>query len=114
MLFRSNVARLIKSQLRSHDVFARYGGEEFVVLLPNTALRQACEIAERIRSTIAAQPQPISENLMVTISIGVATVPEELEEDDRAVAHKLLCSADGALYLAKEGGRNRVVSEENR
>ena len=109
-----NVAKLIKSQLRSNDVFARYGGEEFVVLLPNTALRQACEIAERIRSTVAAQPQLISENLAVTISIGVAMVPEELEEDDRTVAHKLLCSADGALYQAKESGRNRVVSEENR
>jgi len=109
-----NVARLIKSQLRSNDVFARYGGEEFVVLLPNTALRQACEIAERIRSSIAAQPQPISENLTVTISIGIAMVPEELEEDDRTVAHKLLSSADGALYQAKESGRNRVVSEENR
>lgn len=109
-----NVARLIKSQLRNNDVFARYGGEEFVILLPNTALRQACEIAERIRSLIAAQPQPVSENLTVTISIGVAMVPEELEEDDRTVAHKLLCSADGALYLAKENGRNRVVSEETR
>ena len=102
----------IKSQLRGNDIFARYGGEEFVVLLPNTTLRHACEIAERIRSTIAAQPQPISENLTVTISIGVAIVPEKLEEDDRTVAQKLLCSADEALYLTKESGRNRVVSEE--
>jgi len=110
-----NVARLIKSQLRSEDVIARYGGEEFVVLCPQTALRQACEIAERIRHIIAAQPlQPIPrENLTVTISIGVAIVPEKLVEDDRTVAHKLLSSADEALYMAKESGRNRVVSKEN-
>ncbi|BBJ00377.1 hypothetical protein FGKAn22_20690 [Ferrigenium kumadai] len=109
-----SVARQVKSLLRTNDVVARYGGEEFVVLLPNTAHRYACEVAERIRRTIAAQPlQPLpGERLTVTISIGVAMLPEKLSEDDRTSAQKLVSSADAALYRAKEGGRNRVVCAE--
>ena len=111
-----NVAGLIQSHLRNNDIVARYGGEEFVALLPRTTRQQACEIAERIRSTIAAQSlQTISVEIpTVTISIGVATLPEKLtEEDDKTSARKLLASADAALYRAKESGRNRVVSEES-
>jgi diguanylate cyclase (GGDEF)-like protein len=109
------VARLIKSQLRSNDVIARYGGEEFVVLLPQSALHSACEIAERIRQTIANYPfKPIENHtLTVTISIGVSRLPATSVDDDRIAAQKLLCTADEALYLAKESGRNRVVSENN-
>jgi diguanylate cyclase (GGDEF)-like protein len=110
------VAGLIKSELRSNDVPARYGGEEFVVLLPQTGLHHACEIAERIRGTIAAHPFNIDHRneLQVTISIGVAQIPEEPEGSDRDIAHKLLAAADEALYLAKESGRNKVISEHNR
>jgi diguanylate cyclase (GGDEF)-like protein len=110
-----SVAKLIKSQLRSNDVLARYGGEEFVVLLPQTTLQSACEIAERIRCTIAAQPLPATPTaqLTVTISIGVATLHETAGEEDVLAAHKLFSSADEALYQAKESGRNKVVSEGN-
>jgi diguanylate cyclase (GGDEF)-like protein len=108
-----HVACLIKSQLRSNDVFARYGGEEFVVLLPRTEARQACQIAERIRSTIAMQPfQPHpEESHAITISIGVSQLPEEFSGDDGASIEKLIGAADGALYQAKESGRNKVVWE---
>lgn len=111
-----NVTGLIKSQLRSNDVLARYGGEEFVVMLPQTGLQHACEIAERIRRTIAEQPFQIDSDteLKVTISIGVAKVADELDGDDRTVAHKLFAAADEALYLAKESGRNKVISDDNR
>ncbi|HEU0186612.1 MAG TPA: DUF484 family protein [Gallionellaceae bacterium] len=107
-----NVARLIRLQLRSNDVIARYGGEEFVALLPQTALKQASEIAERIRSSVAAQPiQPLTgESLPVTISIGVSLLHVASSDDDQILAEKLLKDADAALYQAKEGGRNRVVS----
>jgi two-component system, cell cycle response regulator len=110
------VATLIKSELRSNDVLARYGGEEFVVLLPQTVLHHACEIAERIRNTIAAHRFHIDgrSELQVTISIGVAQTPEEPEGSDMEIAHKLLAAADEALYLAKESGRNKVVGEHNR
>ncbi len=109
-----SVARQIKSQLRTSDVVARYGGEEFVALLPQTA-QPACEVAERIRSSIAALPlQPLpGEHLSVTISIGVAILPGELAGDDGMAARNLVSSADAALYRAKEGGRNRVVCAES-
>lgn len=108
------VAKLIKLQLRSNDVIARYGGEEFIVLLPQTGQRQACEIAERIRASIFAQPlQPLpGENLGVTISIGIAMLPEQAAEDDSTHGQQLISAADAALYQAKEGGRNRVVCAE--
>lgn len=109
-----NVARLIRLQLRSNDMIARYGGEEFVVLLPQTALKQASEIAERIRASVAAQlMQPLpGENLTVTISIGVALLQEALSDDDQVLAEKLVKAADAALYQAKDGGRNRVICVE--
>ncbi|HEX5337396.1 MAG TPA: DUF484 family protein [Gallionella sp.] len=109
-----NVAGLIKAQLRGSDVFARYGGEEFVVLLPHTSLRQVCDAAERIRSSIAAQPlQPLpGVSLAVTISIGVTMLPETLTDDDGVTGQKLIGTADAALYQAKESGRNRVVCAE--
>lgn len=108
------VARLIQTQLRNNDVIARYGGEEFVALLPRTSIRQACEIAERIRSTVAAfEFRSITGiQLKITISIGIALLPEKLTEDDETSSHNLLSSADGALYRAKENGRNRVECEE--
>ena len=110
------VSQLIKSGLRGNDVMARFGGEEFVVLLPQTGLQTACEIAERIRISVAAYSHPVSakENLAVTISIGVAQAPDELDEDDMAVAHKMLAAADTAVYQAKKSGRNKVVSEADR
>lgn len=110
------VARQIKSQLRSNDVLARFGGEEFVVLLPQTGLQAAMEIAERIRSTIAAEPVRVTakDNLTVTISIGVSQAPDDLDGDDTTVANKLLSIADEALYIAKKNGRNQVVSEDNK
>ena len=108
------IARLIKTQLRSADILARYGGEEFVVLLPQTGLSQACEIAERIRSTISDQSFQVDQenDLTVTISIGVAQTQGILAPDDTAVAHRLLAMADEALYNAKETGRNRVMMHE--
>jgi diguanylate cyclase (GGDEF)-like protein len=110
------VASLIKSGLRSNDVLARYGGEEFVVLLPQTGIHHACEIAERIRCAIAAHAFSFDgcNELQVTISIGVAQIPAESEGSDLDIAHKLLAVADEALYLAKESGRNKVVGEHNR
>ncbi len=109
------VASLIQSQLRNNDVISRYGGEEFVVLLPRTALQQAFEIAERIRLTIANQELylTLGNILKLTISIGIALLPEKLNEDDKTVSHHLVSSADGALYRAKQNGRNRVEFADN-
>ncbi len=110
------IGHLIQGQLRAGDTSARYGGEEFVVLLPQTSLRHAGEIAERIRSSIAAKPilttggQPLS----VTISIGLAMLDSRdvAGKEAARMAEALVASADKALYRAKNSGRNRVVLEE--
>lgn len=109
----SKVGRLIRAhQSRPADVMARYGGEEVAVLLPDTDLMGALEVAERIRLAVrqlaivhAGNPVGI-----VTVSAGVAAfVPErELDEPDQ-----LLRLADSALYFAKQQGRDRVCSTQN-
>lgn len=109
-----SVAAIIKAQLRGSDIIARYGGEEFVILLPHTAIRHACDIAERIRARVAARlHQPAAGvNLLVTVSIGVSTLPEGAADAEiESLSAHLVGEADKALYQAKESGRNRVVSE---
>ena len=83
-----------EGRLRKTDLLARYGGEEFAVLLPDCALGNAMEIAERLRT---AQPE-------VTCSIGVA------DWDGREDSGRLVARADRALYAAKAGGRDRCVA----
>lgn len=99
-----NLALWGQESLRSCDIFARMGGEEFAVLLPETSLNQAVEVAERLRQTVAEHPlQTFAGNLVLTVSIGVAQV----EAGDLTV-EAVLVRADQALYAAKHGGRNRV------
>ena len=110
------VARIIRAQLRGHDVVARYGGEEFVILLPATPLDAAVDTADRIRRVIAAQTMPVPDapTLRVTVSMGLA----RLQADEVPVASveqqvaTLVARADQALYAAKQGGRNRCVSHD--
>ena len=105
------VAEQIKDQLRLSDAMARYGGEEFVVLLVQTNAVSARAIAERIRERIAAQAfrLPDGSELRVTLSIGIATLMEEVRGADvDARARDLVARTDRALYTAKNRGRNRV------
>ncbi|MBC7769896.1 MAG: GGDEF domain-containing protein [Phycisphaerales bacterium] len=98
----SRFGALLREHTRPTDIVARSGGEEFIVLMPQTALDQALEIAERIRALLASvliDPIPIP----ITVSVGVA----ELVADELGEA--LLRRADKALYEAKQAGRNRVV-----
>lgn len=98
------VALEVRRHCRQIDTPARWGGEEFAVLLPETSLPQAAEIAERLRHTIAVTDySAIAESLQVTISIGVAEYSGTLH------IRQLLSKADEALYKAKQAGRNRVV-----
>ncbi|WP_082193134.1 sensor domain-containing diguanylate cyclase [Bacillus rubiinfantis] len=91
---------------------ARYGGEEFVVLLPDTTKSEAFDLAEQIRQTIANRPfvlkqalQQTAQQANITVSIGVATAPEDAEDALALIRH-----ADRALYVgAKRAGRNRVA-----
>ncbi len=90
--------------IRKGDTFARYGGEEFVVLLPKTNLKQAFEIAERLRKLVAKNEFVYDNNrLPVTASIGVADYRQGVE-----TGADLFKRADSAVYKSKEGGRNQV------
>ncbi len=98
-------ARLMEEQLRKTDVVGRYGGEEFLVVLPETDMVSAEEVAERIRTACATRPVSDPENAVVhfTTSVGVA----QLREGETTDA--LLTRADDSLYRAKESGRDCVV-----
>ena len=100
-----HVAAAIQAELRFTDVAARYGGDEFIVLLPETPSKGAMEVAERIRARVAGTPL-LSDGKTVgtSVSIGVAVYPEDGATLDALAAH-----ADGALYAAKQDGRNRAV-----
>jgi|GEM_PF-280762 len=93
---------------RGGDLAARYGGEEFAVILPETSLESATEIAERIRQSMLdiAIPHRASETgNIVTVSFGVATIMPRREQQSRL----LVALADKALYEAKQQGRNRIA-----
>jgi diguanylate cyclase (GGDEF)-like protein/PAS domain S-box-containing protein len=98
------IVRTCNAGLRTVDMLARWGGEEFLILLPDTDAEAAVAIAERLRAAVAVTRVPIISDgsIAFTVSIGVASpVSNDL--------HDLLRRADGALYAAKTGGRNRVV-----
>lgn len=105
------VAKRIKNELRLSDTLGRFGGEEFVVVLVNTNLHDAIQVAERIRKSIAGQDFVLSEagTCQATISIGLTTIDENTNYDNAtSIARDLVLRADRALYQAKNGGRNQV------
>ncbi|MFZ6744909.1 DUF484 family protein [Undibacterium sp. JH2W] len=105
------VAKRIKDELRLSDTLGRFGGEEFVVVLVNTNLHDAIQVAERIRKSIAGREFVLSESgtCQATISIGLTTIDENTNYDDASsLARDLVLRADRALYQAKNGGRNQV------
>ena len=102
------LATAFRSALRDQDVPARFGGEEFTVLLPETEHEQALDIAERLRRGVeehAFATRTTSQQLRVTVSVGVASFPRHAVTTSR-----LVHVADVAVYEAKQAGRNRVVS----
>lgn len=97
----------IKPAIRKSDFLARYGGEEFALVLAETDMGKALEVAEKIRSRIAGTNFLVrGKPIKVTISLGVTqATPQDL--DPEAIINR----ADKALYQAKQNGRNRVESE---
>lgn len=101
------LGELMKSYIRKSDTAFRYGGEEFAVILPHTDQNSALILSERLREAIGARNFIIREKLQIghiTISIGVASCPEDANEVD-----KLINVADMALYEAKKT-KNRVCT----
>ncbi|MGH2542787.1 MAG: GGDEF domain-containing protein, partial [Ardenticatenaceae bacterium] len=104
-----SVADMIRQNVRPYDAVGRWGGEEFLLVLPETTVEQAVDIAERVRTFIATTSIELSSadaGLLLSVSLGVSQViPEEPESLD-----KVLSRADAALYQAKGEGRDRVCA----
>ncbi len=102
----STISKLFKQNCRSSDFVCRYGGEEFAIILPDTCLKHAVEVAEKIRKKVVencfphGEKQPLGK---VTISLGVASFPDNVKDREQLK----ICS-DKALYHSKENGRNCV------
>jgi diguanylate cyclase (GGDEF)-like protein len=103
----ADAGAILKQSIRSVDYAARYGGEEFALVLVDTSLDAAMDVAERIRAVFESRRSAASdERVGVTVSVGVAWSRHE-----DAAPEQLLARADEALYGAKRGGRNRVQRE---
>ncbi|MES9896838.1 MAG: GGDEF domain-containing protein [Candidatus Thiodiazotropha endolucinida] len=99
-------ANICLNSTRTEDLLARYGGEEFVMLLPETNIEGARQLAERICQDVREQPFDSGRGpIAITVSIGVS----EIDPDDISYSN-ILERADGALYQAKREGRNRVAT----
>jgi diguanylate cyclase (GGDEF)-like protein len=99
------VGCVLRKSLRSFDLSFRYGGEEFVAILPDTDIKQAVRVAERIRSTIERESKRMLTGVAdhgVTVSVGVASYPRD------GSGAELLDVVDKLLYKAKAGGKNMV------
>ena len=101
------IASIIKNNLRKVDVVARWGGEEFIAILPRTTKEDTLIAANRILKTISENKFE-GINRPVTVSIGIASIPDESINN----AEKLIHKADTAMYEAKKQGRNRVIISE--
>lgn len=106
----THAANKLTQGIRTTDHLCRYGGEEFVLLLPNTTVDNATQLADKLRQTQASQPASWQgQDIAVTASWGVAgsSADHPLSLDD------LIRLADQALYRAKAAGRNRVAQADN-
>jgi diguanylate cyclase (GGDEF)-like protein len=105
------VAGRMAHAVRSYDAVGRYGGEEFLMLLPGCDAETTLQRAERLRDEIRQAPIAIGGGeVLVTISFGVTALPRGREAD----SEQLIRLADGALYQAKQNGRNRTEFAEFR
>lgn len=96
------VAQTLVANARAVDIVCRYGGEELAVILPETSLDEAMNVAERLRTSVEKRPD--ERGNVISISAGVAIYPEHSLEADGLIA-----AADAAMYRAKRAGKNQVA-----
>ncbi|MGQ4277217.1 GGDEF domain-containing protein [Pseudidiomarina sp. E22-M8] len=100
-----HLAKLIRLELRQHDLIGRWGGEEFLIVLPETDIVTAEQVAERIRIAINSYNwrDNLNKDLSVTLSVGVSQLAAN------ETFNRIVSRADKALYISKSSGRNRVT-----
>lgn len=104
-----HLARVVRQHLRPQDVLARYGGEEFVILLPETTPAEAYNALTRLQRELTREFfMADQQKLIITFSAGLTLIGRE-ESMQPALAR-----ADGAMYQAKQAGRNRVVIADDK
>lgn len=105
----AGLSQRLRALIREVDWVVRYGGEEFAIVLPETDLQKAVDVAERFRRDLEHTPiSTTAGNLNVTVSFGVAEFSAANDNAD-----SLLNRADQAMYESKRGGRNRVTANRN-
>ena len=101
-------AQHCKNSVRAVDLVGRYGGEELIIIMPETELKDAVPVAERLRTSLCERPMRIpDQELHVTVSIGLAQKDEHTLQLETLVAR-----ADQAMYIAKHKGRNQVATSK--
>lgn len=101
----AELATVVSNTLRPEDIFSRYGGEEFAIIARGTEIKEAQEIAERLRAAVEAHEFVYDgAKIAVTVSIGVARAPDPAVHSPA----ELVAMADETMYKAKRSGRNRV------
>jgi two-component system cell cycle response regulator len=101
-------ATRIRRNTRGIDLACRLGGEEFVIIMPDTGLSRAMQVAERLRSCVAAEPFQVNADLAVAVTASVGVSALDRRDDTPETLFK---RADTALYSAKRSGRNRVAAD---
>jgi diguanylate cyclase len=104
------IAKLLNAHLRQKDIAARFGGEEFLILLPETDIKGAVAVGQKIQKTLAAKEWKIKESGQtmgkISVSMGIALYQANESEKD------LISRADNALYMAKNNGRDLIVTQD--
>ncbi len=102
-----HLAKVVRNVLRPTDVLARYGGEEFVIILPETDRKEGIAVMTRVQRELTKNFfLHDNQKILITFSAGVAQRQQQESPDD------IIKRADGALYQAKQAGRNRVIGAE--
>lgn len=105
-----HISRIMLDSTRETDVVCRYGGDEFIILLPETTPKNAFTVGEKIRRNVANLPYKYKRTLInLTVSVGISVKTPSMSND----VHNIIESADKALYISKNRGKNKAMMNKN-